>query len=198
MLSISFLTFALFAPVPHKVEQEEYYPTKVGSKFVYATPNGESVHVVMDVEENDGAKLVTIGTIRGDKLVPWDQVRVSEKGLAQIGSYPVTVQFDGVPSREPKWHQNETPIVLLDLTAKAGDKWEHRTPERLLTYTAGKAEKIKVPAGEFQARRVDITRTFPDGRKDQFCWWYAPRVGAVKWTYGKEEVVLKSITFDEE
>ena len=94
------------------------------------------------------------------------------------------------------------PVPLLKLPAKAGASW---TVERQLpaahsavtfTYTVGKVEEVKVPAGRFKAIRVE-EKAAPALRM-KATRWYAPGVGLVKAVmfFGKSEQtqVLESYT----
>jgi hypothetical protein len=95
------------------------------------------------------------------------------------------------------------PVPLLKLPAKAGDSWtvERQIPAdggvATFTYTVGKVEEVKVPAGTFQAIRVE-ERTDPTVLRMRATRWYAPGVGLVKaiTSSGKIEQtqVLKSYT----
>jgi hypothetical protein len=62
-----------------------------------------------------------------------------------------------------------------------------------VTFTVGKAEKIKVPAGEFTA--FPVGRVYNPPRGADVVYWYADGVGLVKQTRnGKPEQELKSFT----
>lgn len=69
-------------PAPKNVKQPVlYFPTKVGTKWVYDTGDSEVTLVITKVEENDGAMLVSVGKVGKDgKVVASEQVEVSKNG----------------------------------------------------------------------------------------------------------------------
>jgi hypothetical protein len=89
-------------------------------------------------------------------------------------------------------------VCLLKLPAKAGDEWEVRSTrnevEFKLTATVRKVEKVKVPAGTFEAVPVVLEGTV-GGRTITATQWYAPGVGLVKVNQGETTIEeLKSFT----
>ena len=87
-------------------------------------------------------------------------------------------------------HEYKPPYCLLKLPHKVGDKWggDKETGEPMTV--AGKVEAVKVPAGTFEAIRVDqgpLTSS-----------WYAPGVGLVKYDYNGNKQELKSFTLPKE
>ena len=96
------------APIPEVAKNPVlYYPTTVGSKWVYESKDGEETRVVTRVEEKNGAKVVTVEESTGGKVRLTTCVAVSEKGLLTV----------------PTDKYNE-PIWLLQLPLKAGKQWQ--------------------------------------------------------------------------
>lgn len=156
---------AFAAPVP-KVPPPLYHPTVVGTKWVMTSSNLRMTYTVTTAEEKDGETLVTIESDVEGKSGKGEDKRVVSKG---------GVFGTGKPDER---------VVFLKLPAKKGDQW---VAERLGTpgldqwgCTAGEVEKVKVPAGEFDALRVD-TEVLTGGKvTGRMTFWYAAGRGAVK------------------
>jgi hypothetical protein len=188
LLSAAAVSFAIApaAPVPPEAKKPGlYFPTKVGTKWVYQTEGEkhESVEVVMEIEDKEGEKLVKIGHERDGKAVYDCTIAVSEKGLSLVET--------GIsPLGEPCW--------LLKLPHKSNNKWDVVLSPVVFSTLKGKAvangpEKIEVPAGKFEAIRVKIDLAYDDGR-EMITTWYAPGIGKVKEVRGERIEVLKSFT----
>ncbi len=177
------------APVPKLAGKGEtrYYPTTLGAKWVYTDASGDDVLVISKVEEVKGAKVVTVERVEGEKRFPFEKVRVSEGGVARVA----------IPQGE-----FDPPLVLLSVPFKVGDAWTYRgagagTLAQQRTSAVFGSEKVTVPAGTFDAVRVDAEYTIAFGQatvKHSCSFWYAPGVGLVKMKDGNAERVLKSFT----
>jgi hypothetical protein len=166
--------------------QPSYFPTQVGARWVYQGSDGEeSSLVVSAVEEKGGAKIVSVALAgpNGEHFVV-EKVWVSDAGL-----YAVAM---GGQECNP-------PVCKIRLPPKAGDRWETLSivglPVRELCEVFG-AEQVAVPAGCFQAVRVEANGTGGfGGAWTKTTTWYAPEVGMVKRVVGENEtMVLKSFT----
>jgi hypothetical protein len=167
-----------------------YFPTREGTKRVYELrargDTFEYTEAVTKVEKQGAGFRVTTGREVAPGSVLKAVTDVSARGV-------YVVEFAG------KVHAD--PVPLLKLPAKAGDTWtvEQQIPAAhgaaTFTYTVGKVEEVKVPAGTFKAIRVE-ERT--DALQMSATRWYAPGVGLVKMisSTGKIETtqVLKSYT----
>ncbi len=136
--------------------------------------------VVTAVEEKDGARIVSVAREEVGKRVPAEKVAVSAKGLARIATGGNDLGYE---------------LHLLGLPIKPGQTWTFGATE----VTVVGIERVEVPAGTFQAVRVE--KVVPlGGLPVTFSYWYAPDVGVVRRTTrvgerGKEQVeVLKSFT----
>src|SRR5438045_9595112 len=93
------LAAAPAAPIPPEAKKPApYFPTKVGTKWVYQT-EGEKhdrVEVVMEVIEKDGAKIVLVGSEFRGKVEMDYAMSVSDKGLC-------IVEFNVSDLDEPFW-----------------------------------------------------------------------------------------------
>jgi hypothetical protein len=168
-----------------------YFPTREGTRRVYESrvrgTTYERTEAVTKVEKKGAGFRVTIG----EEVAPGKMLKTVTDVSAQ-GVY--LVEFAG------KVHAD--PVPLLKLPAKSGDSWtvERQIPPAgvaTFTYTVGKVEEVKVPAGTFQAIRVE-ERIDPTVLRLTVTRWYAPGVGLVKaiTSSGKIEQtqVLKSYT----
>jgi hypothetical protein len=113
---------------------------------------------------------------------------VFKKGVYQI-------EYDGIKFDPPR--------TVLQLPAKAGDKWKRALQKDSDgvegTATVVGAEQIETPAGTYEALRIDWEFTVEKGAIQRASFWYAPRVGLVKnlfktTEYGDDQVVLQAFT----
>lgn len=152
------------APVPPGADKPVYYfPTRVGTKWVYDKTGGEGFgKVVTESEEKDGRFLVTV---KGDvKENPW----ASQYAVSKDGVFKVAHKLNN----DDPFEKYDPPSCLLKLPHKDGNTWETETDKLFRRKSvAKKVETVKVPAGTFEAIRVEgggVTT------------WYAPEVGLVK------------------
>jgi hypothetical protein len=175
---LSLLRDSAAAPVPPGGDKPLYYPTEVGTKWVWEFPNTPGVEprtlTVSAVKDKDGAKVVTVDEAGADgKTAYYKTMKVSEDGLFLVGD------------RVNSW---ESPLCILKLPHKDGAKWEAEsiTEQKVRTggtyrdkerrqLTATGPEEVKVPAGTFNAIRV---KEVVSSRESTY--WYAPGVGMVK------------------
>jgi RNA polymerase sigma factor (sigma-70 family) len=183
---------AAAAPAPEGAERNElYFPTREGMKRVYEQRargvTYQHTEVVHKVEKKrDGFRVTT-----GQEVTP-GAILKTVTDVSPRGVY--LVEFAG------KVHAD--PVPLLKLPAKAGDTWTVKRQVPAVheavpfTYTVGKVEEVKVPAGRFKAIRVEEKAT--PALLMSATRWYAPGVGLVKAVmfFGKSEqtLVLKSYT----
>lgn len=179
---------ATAAPVPKAKPAESYFPTAVGTKWVYQRESGELItEEVTELDEKKGEVRVVF--------------RVSQNGSSWKEDY--TVSGTEVVMRTIL-DQYKLDIRLLQLPLTAKDKWEFEIPVQkglkadAGTTVVGKAEMIEVPAGKFEAVPVVSETTAVDGKqiaKTETCTrWYAPGIGLVKIEYNGGHRVLKEFT----
>jgi hypothetical protein len=163
-----------------------YHPIQVGAKWVYQDGQEDLTLVATAVDQKDGAKVVTVARVAGDKQVPHYKMAVSEKGLYILQMS----QLDFDP-----------PMCRLKFPHKPGDTWEVNVPGRpnfrelKCTVTVHPPAAVEVPAGKYTAIRVEWDGT-DSGMPRRMTEWYAPGVGLVKRVTDapKGEQVLKSFT----
>ncbi len=176
---------AAAAPVPKDKTPVYYAATKVGTKRVYGNADGKptSVWATIKVEENPkGGLLVTEASADwGREPRPHRVLLVTEELVAILDGPRVGKPYD------PPW-------VFVRPKAKAGDNWEFNLPLPVgilrptqfpppdYAYTARGGERIEVPAGTFDAVRVEESylSPMPGAKRGTRTAWYAPGVGIIK------------------
>jgi hypothetical protein len=168
-----------------------YFPTEVGFRWVYQVTYPllgdqeyaqEYTEVVTAVGRKDAAIEVAVGRVGWEgRVYPSEVVSVSARGLFRVWS------VEGRPV---------TPVCLLKLPARAGDRWDYEVsfpgwPRVETGRMAAEPEKVNVPAGTFRAVRVTV-ETADVASPMRF--WYSPGLGVVKARFGDEVRVLKSFT----
>jgi hypothetical protein len=176
------------APVPKHLMKNQgpvyYYPTALGAKWVYNEPDGDHVLVVSKVEDRKGTKVVTVEHENGKQRVVDQVMEVSEAGLTRLscGGEPFDV-----------------PLVMLEAPFRIGTTWENKTSGAQGTSTIVGVETIKVPAGTFEAVRVDMEQNRAGRLQGTLQAWYAPGVGLLKMTENDKVIwLLKSFTSGKE
>jgi hypothetical protein len=172
------------APVPAHLMPGEVrlsFPTRVGTTWVYDGLYGKRTIVSSAVKEVDGAKLVTTELVGDDgKRTPQAVTRVSAEGvfLAEEGG----------------WKFGESWCLYKQLH-RPGRTWKvefaTRRAQRVWVVTAGPVEKVRVPAGEYTAARVEWELSEDDGPRQKQTYWYADNVGMVQMD---DSMKLKSFT----
>lgn len=194
-VSAAFLFAA--APIPQGADTPLYFPTRTGSKWVYIYPGPseltEAVTEAKDVSEVDGPadKKTAIS-------VTWDY---GEKDGARL-SERVVVSSRGLFVMENGIHRFKPPVQWVKANAKAGESWNvdslaiWKNPDVVGAYqikgtiTFVGTEKVKVPAGEFTALRMEAKGAL--GWKETR--WYVAGVGIVKWINNARTIELKAFT----
>jgi hypothetical protein len=172
------------APVPKDRPADKdvlYFPTKVGAKWVYEGNEGRT-EVVTAVEQKPKEEVwvVTVDRVNKDGKVINEERKweVSKQGLRLVGTWLTR-------DREPKPH------TFLKLPHRAGEKWAFNPDLDEFQCVALEKQRVKVPAGEFDAVGIEIQL----GRKESITWWFAPDVGMVRMGDEKKpSCVLKSFT----
>ena len=125
-----------------------------------------------------------------------EETTISQYAVSKEGVFSLGWALEEVEARQIKY---DPPLLLLKLPHKEGDKWDPDQKTGKWPRVAGKIEKITVPAGTFEAIRVEQeSPDFPSGKLSRSVWWFAPRVGLIKMTYGDTVEQMKSFTLPKE
>jgi hypothetical protein len=176
ILCLAIIGLAPAAPVPPGAEKPTlYFPTKVGTKWVYQTGEKVETHVVHRVQKKDGCFAVSVLRVDNDgKQVRLPDTTVSDRGLF----------WDEFVSQGGKQ------ITLLKLPHRASDEWRVTLHKYEVKCTAARPEKVKVPAGEFES--IPVEMEYAGGHTNVS--WFAPGIGRVQWRAGERLTVLKAFT----
>lgn len=177
LVALVVLAPAVAAPVP-KAAPPLYYPTVVGTKWVITSGKERKSFAITASEEKDGETVVTIESDTGINSRMVEEKRlVSKDGVFGIG--------------EP-----DKRVVFLKLPAKKGDKWvmdgQDAPGQSGVVGVTGEVEKVKVPAGEFDALRVDAEVRWMGKVTQRSTHWFAVGYGAVKKDVNGDVWVMES------
>lgn len=174
------------APVPPGAYPPIYFPTQVGTRWVYLYPSSqEGIEIIKNVERCHECSVVTI-----------EYFDENGKSLVQV----LSVSREKVCVIEDWVCKYGDPLPWVKTAAKPRDSWQIATWYKFKgadKYAVGKAgtftylrtEKVKVPAGEFQAMCIEA-RGIMGWSETR---WYAPGVGLVKRiNNANQTIVLKS------
>lgn len=164
----------------HAEGRDMYFPTKIGAKWVYEYDGKEETEEITHVEKKDSSFIVTVHRVNRFGKSSDSKLNVSTEGLVRLTGGPAVVH---------------PPMQLLKLPHKAGQDWETHTGAWLGpkgTLTAFGPEKVRVPAGKYEAIRVETRFLQTHAESVLAKYWYAPNVGLVKEQYGDHVRVLKS------
>jgi len=174
------LVAALAAPIPvHLFPLPPFYSVKPRSEWVYAVTYPDSkvltTEIIEKVENVDGVEVISLSVAHDREL----------KGMRWRESVTrkMELRADGLYHIDPWPEVGETDIRLLPLPLVVGDTWEEKHPKMKLKRKCKvfAQEKIKVPAGEFEAVRIETYYEFEDKQAYHFSdEWYARGVGLVK------------------
>ncbi len=167
-----FATSALVAQ-EGAVKDDRYYPLKKGSVWEYATAGKTFQIKLVDFEmvgDTMCAKLESI--LNGN----------------QVASEHVAVKDDGIYRYKYNNIEINPPLKFLELPAAPDKKWQ--VDSKASTPSGGelvlkgefttKSEKVKVPAGDYQAISASSTGFEVMSQKLEMIYYFAPDVGMVK------------------
>lgn len=169
-------TTAPAAPIPDGVSAPVlYFPTKVGTKWVYQQNGDNLAEVVSRAEAKRGATVLTVQVLSATGEPSYArEVSVSADGVFFLG----ITDADAPLTR---------PMCLLYPKARAGVSWHVRvdgadgTPVVLMTRTARGDDTVDVPAGRFRVVKVETAVPPPAGGVPEVTMaYYAADIGLVK------------------
>ena len=163
-----------------------YFPTAVGTRWIYQTKGVEYEEALTEVQPDGAATVVTVVRTRDGKEVSKSRHRVSPDALEMLAAGGVTY---------------EKPLPYLRARARPGDEWEYEFDRGGLTFRQHLKlvgpETVETPAGKFTALRADgVQRVLREGKavadmSTESKSWYAPGVGLVKRVMGGQETTLQ-------
>jgi hypothetical protein len=184
--SLALLLFALpaaAAPVPKLKAPPDFYPSAVGTKWVYGHDDGTSEHTreVTASDTKDGVTTFTVTWTEGGTTQLWELKK--EAGAVYR-------------TKQDRWAFDPA-HKLLEAKMAAGDEWtseySYGGGKYKYTRTVGKAEVVKTPAGEFTAMPIISRNQQIDG--DETTLWYADGVGLVALQHkNSQRIVLREFT----
>jgi hypothetical protein len=163
------LGLALSPAADEKIKESEYYPFAVGTTWNYTVNGKQKVTFRVAKHEKIGKDLTAlIETTADDKVVATENLGVKDDGLYRFTMANLTA---------------DPPVRVLKLPAKKGDSWKVKSKvgdeEFAATFTLSE-EKVKVPAGEYNAIVAETDEITVGGVKMTVKVWYAKNVGMVK------------------
>ena len=171
LAALLLLIWAVWALVPPGASSSQatdgvlYHPVTTGARWVYrwtgeGRPAAHEVRVVTTVEKDDEAWFITVARKEEQVDLTEQTLRVSRGGLTRVA-------IGGDKLTEP--------LPLFTLPPRPGERWESGAN----TTSVRGVERVRVPAGSFDAVRVE--RYMPlSGTDIYFTDWYAPGTGVVK------------------
>jgi hypothetical protein len=156
-----------------------FFPTAVGTTWVYRDGDRRTTEVILAVEDTDDGRRLTVGWLQGWNTFSTFELLVTRRELFLVRTGNLT------------W---TPPLSLLRTDVRAGETWGPAADESALTdgiNRVGEREEVEVPAGRFEATPVrTASRGFLGGNTVEPTMWYSPGVGLVKADYGRTTRVL--------
>jgi hypothetical protein len=174
------------APVPPGAGKQFYFPTRVGTKWVYAEESGAGHgEIVTESEEKNGRFLVTVKATSVD-FKDGPSTTVFRYDVSHDGVFMVAEGLESSATRLVY----DRPVCLLKLPHKVGEEWGGDPKEKRAPFMSGKVESVKVPAGTFEAIRVDSGKDYSA--------WYASGIGCIKFRLKDYCIEMKSFSLPKE
>jgi hypothetical protein len=173
------------APIPEGAGRPAFYhPTAVGTRWVYhrkrVIGSEDDTEVITAVKWLGQEAFVSVAVESDGRVIPLRTVRVSADGVFTVA------RSDG--------SKVDPPRPWLKAPLRSGATWELADADIQMRSTVRGREEVEVPAGKYQAMRVDSTVRLK-GEVIRMTEWYAPGVGEVKQVIdGQSTEVLKSFT----
>ena len=183
LVACCFLTVAMPLHAGDQPASCPYFPTDVGSEWVFKSGNIEVRERVTKHEEIDGEVCVRIETLLGERVVSFEHIAVREDGI-----YRVAIAGKKL----------EPAFCFFRLPVQIGDKWTAETAvgERSIRgeFSTG-ASQVRVPAGSFETISTAGRNFTIEGIK--FDYYFAEDVGKVKQAvmFGENRAVLELVSY---
>ncbi len=178
-MKLGLLVLFLFGGV-----QGDYLPSKKGTRWVYRRGSQEVVLTVAGTEKVGGKSCVILETNRGGRR---------ERSWIQNSGGGLKIRR--VMSRG-KVSDLSSPALLLQFPLQGGRTWTAKIPfgNEIVEYDYRNLgqEKVRVPAGEFLAWKIQANGRVSGNRFSQVSWYSAKTGWLVKQTTGNQTMELKS------
>jgi hypothetical protein len=164
----------------------DFYPLKEGTTWHYKVGENRFTLKAGKTEKVGKADAVRVELILLGKNTSFEHVGVTSEGV-------VRYSFEGKKA--------DPPVLFLKLPAKKGQTWkvESKIDGQLMkgTFTEGE-EKVKVPAGDYNAITVTGKDMEVNGVKLNVTYYFAEKVGMVKQVLemGGQKVIIELEKFD--
>jgi hypothetical protein len=172
-VALLFVAAAAAAPVPKSIKAKlnDYYPLAEGATWEYSMGGTDVTVRVKDVTDKDGARSAKLVTEHAGKEVAHETIRVDKEGVFRTHINDAEIK---------------PPMPLIKYGLTEDDSWEIKTAvqssEVKGKLTLKGTEKVKVPAGEYEAVLV-VGDCVIAGTTTGTKWWLADGVGIVKMEY---------------
>lgn len=151
------------------------YPVELGARWRYRTmahsgdapdrPGPEQVFTIVQVEAATGSLRGVMERWFGERQMPSTLIERSAEGVTL--------------SRYQKPEDGSITVLKWPLTP--GSSWPGRSwAQAQETIQVAGTESVRVPAGLYEAVRLDHVIRYQTGSTDELHYWYAPGVGMVK------------------
>lgn len=173
MVGAAVILFAGAALAQPPKDADGFFPTKAKTKWTYNVGD-QKVEVTVFGQEKFGTEECT-------KLETWVSGKV-------VASELYSVKADGVYRVKVKDDKIDPPIKVLPLPVKKGDAWKFSSKVGTQTVSGefkvkDDKEKVKTPAGEFEAVVVEGDQLDVAGTKTTVRIWFVKGKGIVKLEY---------------
>jgi hypothetical protein len=171
------------APVPKHLFVKKpayYFPTAPGTTWVYDDGTSEETHMITKVESVQEGEQITVENVHPQGRTPYGILIVSADRVLQS-------HYQG--------KKLDKPLLWLKTPPRPGDAWTWTfIAGQVGTDTVDKLERLEVPAGTFEATKVDSVYGIGAANQNS-SHWYAEGVGLVQSSFaGGGKKVLKSFT----
>ena len=180
-LLFAIAAIAIAAPVPKalKKRDKDWMPILAGSRWEYSSPDDPTT-------VNEIREILAVTEKGGDVIA---EQRTSN--LTQVFRQDST----GIAVIKSGGRDHVNPRYIIKNGMKEGDTWDWDATGYVETRTVGKPEKIKIPAGEYEAQPVNFKYVQNGTIFQSGTVWYADGIGLVRIdTEGSESQVLKAYT----
>jgi hypothetical protein len=189
VLAVAVSAFAQVPPPKKKLP--DYFPLKLGTKWIYELDPGTGVKLpvtieIAKIEDIDGKPLARLETIIGGKVTATEYLSSTPAGVFRHRSNDVEVA---------------PPLCIVKYPFKEGDSFEAETvignQKIKMTIKNGKSEEVTVRRVKYQTIAVSI-ETSVNGVRINDTKWYAPGIGVVKadTDFGDKKIKLELVKFE--